>query len=347
MSAILAQATRGQTIESAHRGSFVVIEGDGTPVAARGDAQSVTFWRSASKAFQAIPLVTSGAADAYGFGEREIALACASHAGEAMHTELARAMLAKIGLGETDLRCGTHRSAHQPTADAMIRAGQEPTQFNHNCSGKHAGMLTFARFIGADLGSYLALDSPVQQTILRVVARFTGVPAEQIQIGIDGCSAPNFALPLHAMALAYARLTNADAEFGPEKLGDHPIGLAQACQRIVAATMKYPELVAGEGRLDTQIMRALPGKIMCKGGAEGVWSAGVLPCERWPKGLALTLKIEDGGERARPVIAVELLRQLEVLTPDAKAALESCSPQILLNSGGLRIGEIRAAFDIG
>ena len=364
MSEILAQVTRGQILESVHRGNFVVIEGDGTLVAQSlkvpdgtkvHDSAKVhdgtkvhdrTFWRSSSKAFQALPMIMSGAADFYGFGEREIALSCASHAGETMHTQLAAQMLARLGLGESDLRCGAHRSIDRPSADAMIRAGAEPTQLNHNCSGKHAAMLTFANYIGADLKHYLDLNNPIQQTILKTVARFTGVPAAQIPIGIDGCSAPNFALSLRAMALAYARLINARAYFGDEKLDDYPVGIADACERIVRATMKFPELVAGTGQFDTQIMRALPGRIMSKGGAEGVWCAGVLPNEKWPRGLAIALKIDDGSQRARPVIALELLRQLQVMTPDAEAALGQMSPEILLNSGGVAVGEIKANFAI-
>ena len=347
MSEILAQVTRGQTVESVHRGSFVVLEGaKNAVVARRGSIEGATFWRSSSKAFQALPMICSGAADFYNFGPREIALGCASHAGETMHTQLAAQMLAQIGLDETNLRCGAHRSIHQPTADAMIRAGVEPTPFNHNCSGKHAAMLTFARYIGADLNCYLELDNPIQQTILKIVSRFTDIPVEQIPIGIDGCSAPNFALSLRAMALAYARLVNAQHYFGDEKLDNYPVSIAEASERIVRATMQFPELVAGTGQLDTQIMRALPNKIMCKGGAEGVWCAGVLPNETWPRGLAIALKIEDGSQRARPVIVVELLRQLNVMTPDAEIALGELSPHLLFNSGGVEVGEIKASFAI-
>ena len=347
MSEILAQVTRGQTVESVHRGSFVVLEGaENAVVARRGCIEDATFWRSSSKAFQALPMICSGAADAYDFGPREIALGCASHAGETMHTQLAAQMLARIGLGETNLGCGAHRSIHQPTADAMIRAGVEPTPFNHNCSGKHAAMLTFAQYIGADLNSYLALDNPIQKAILKTVALFTDIPAAQILIGIDGCSAPNFALPLQAMALAYMRLIHARSCFGDEKLDNYPVSIADASERIVRATMQFPELVAGTGQLDTQIMRALPGQIMCKGGAEGVWCAGILPNENWPSGLAIALKIEDGSQRARPVIAIELLRQLNVMTPDAEAQLGELSPHVLLNSGGVAVGGITANFAI-
>ena len=339
MSEILAKVIRGETLESVHRGTLIVMDGDGGTIAGIGDVSTVTFWRSAAKALQAIPLVTSGAADAFGFTEKEIALACASHSGESFHTELAAQMLQKAGFSESDLRCGVHPSFHEETNESMIKAGETPTQLNNNCSGKHAGMLAFAKHIGAELDSYLETDNPVQTAMLDTVSLFTEIPKEEIKLGIDGCSAPNFAVPILAMAKAYLKLVSPPSEFD-EKLKD-------ACNRIVAAKMKYPKYVGGSVRLDTKIMQALPGRIVCKVGAEGVWSAGVLPSERWEKGLSIALKIEDGNDhRARPVVAIELLRQLGIMDEKGEEVLAEFSPMDLINRREITVGKVVADFKI-
>ncbi len=339
MTKILAKVMRGGTLESVHRGTLVIVDGGGGKVAEIGDASAVTFWRSAAKALQAIPMITSGAAAAYGFGEKEVALACGSHSGEEIHIKTAQQILEKIGLSEKDLRCGSHLPFDKKTAKAMIKADEKPTQLHNNCSGKHAGMLAFAKHIGANPETYLDLENPVQKMILETVSVFTEVPVDEIKLGIDGCSAPNFAVPLDSMALAFAKLVNPPESFDED--------LKNACERIVAAKMKYPELVGGSKRLDTEIMRALPGKIICKVGAEGVWSAGVLPCEKWEKGLGIALKIEDGDDdRARPVVAVELLRQLGIMTDEAEKTLRELSPMILKNRRDIVVGEVIADFEI-
>jgi L-asparaginase II len=350
MAEILVKVTRGGTVESIHRGTLIVIEGDGRKVFEIGDASIVTFWRSAAKALQTIPLIMSGAADAFGFTEKEIALACASHSGQKFHTELAGEMLKKVGLNETDLRCGAHLPMDEQSAHELIRSGTPENQLHNNCSGKHSGMLTFARHIGADLESYLAEENPVQKAIYETVSLFTGIPLDEIKIGIDGCSAPNFAIPLAAMARAYAKLINPE-EFFTDQTDltriKTEVSLIDACQRIVAAKMKYPEMVGGSTRLDTKIMQSLPNKIVCKVGAEGIWSAGVLPSAKWEKGLSIALKIEDGNDyRARPAVAIELLRQLGVMTDEAEAKLGKYSPMILKNRMDKVVGEVVTDFKI-
>lgn len=339
MTEILAKVTRGGTLESVHRGTLIVMTGDGKKVAEMGDSSVTTFWRSAAKALQAIPLITSGAADAFGFTPKEIALACASHSGETFHTELAQQMLNKIGLNEENLRCGSHLPFNEKAAHTLIKSGEKETQLHNNCSGKHAGMLAFAKYIGADLGSYLLIENPIQKEILKTVSFFTEIPADEIKLGIDGCSAPNFAVPLSSMALAFAKLINP-----PESFDEN---LKNACNRIVSAKMEYPKMVGGSFRLDTKIMQALKGKIICKVGAEGVWSAGILPSEKWKKGLAIAIKIEDGNDdRARPVAAIELLRQLGIMTNEAEKTLKEFSPMILKNRMDTAVGEVVADFEI-
>lgn len=339
MTEILAKVMRGGTLESVHRGTIIAVDRDGEKVAEIGDSSAVTFWRSAAKALQAIPLITSGAADAFGFSEKEIALACASHSGEYFHIETAQEMIEKTGLSKSALRCGSHLPFDKKTAKAMIRADEKPTQLHNNCSGKHAGMLAFAKHIGANLETYLSLENPIQKAILETVSIFTEISLNEIKLGIDGCSAPNFAVPLNSMALAFAKLVNPPENFDED--------LKNACKRIVSAKTRDPEIVSGSGRLDTKVMQALEGKIICKIGAEGVWSAGILPCEKWSNGLGIALKIEDGDDnRARPVVAIELLRQLGIMTDEAEEILREFSPISLKNRMNLEVGEVVADFKI-
>lgn len=205
-SQILARVIRGETVESIHRGHLIVVDGDGNTVASVGDPRTVTFMRSAAKPFQALPFVTSGAADEFGYSEEEIAMACASHSGEAVHVRITKLMLDRCGMTEAHLRCGTHMPFSEKESERMLRAGESPTQLHNNCSGKHAAMLAFAKHIDADPASYDAIDNPVQRAILEAVSKFTEVPENDIKLAIDGCAAPNFALPMAAMAKSFINL---------------------------------------------------------------------------------------------------------------------------------------------
>jgi len=331
---ILARVIRGETVESIHRGHMIVIDGKDNTIASIGDPSTVTFFRSACKAFQAIPCITSGAADAFGFTEDEIALAVASHSGERIHVEIAARMLAKAGLSESDLKCGSHLPFNEPASHALIASGAKPSQLHNNCSGKHAAMLACAKHIDADIKTYNSSDNRIQKRILKCISDFTEVPEDQIATGIDGCAAPNFALPVAAMAKSFVNLIS------PSTL---PEPTREACSRIVSAMIKYPELIGGSERLDTILMRATPGKIISKVGADGVWLCGVLPSEKWPTGLGIALKIEDGDDhRARPVVAVEILRQLGVL---GDIDLPDLSPMPIKNRRGDVVGRIEAELN--
>jgi len=214
--------------------------------------------------------------------------------------------------------------------------GETPMQFHNNCSGKHAAMLAFAKHAGADLKTYYLLENPTQQTILETISEFTEIPKDEIAIGIDGCAAPNFALPLSAMAKGFAKLA-----FPPKNFDEN---LREACRRIVTAMMNYPELIGGSKRLDTILMQAARGKFISKVGAEGVWLCAVLPSPKWKKGLGVALKIEDGDDkRARAVVSVEVLRQLGIL--DAEK-LKDYSPLPINNRRGDTVGRVEASFKI-
>jgi L-asparaginase II len=335
-SEILAKVIRGETVESIHRGHLLIIDGDGQEIARLGDADTVAFIRSSAKPFQVLPFLLSGGAERFGFLESEIALACASHSGERIHTTIAERMLKKIGLSESDLRCGAHLPFNEQRAEEMIRAGERPTQLHNNCSGKHAAMLAFALISGADLKTYDSIENPIQQAILRTVADFTETPRERIPIAVDGCAAPNFALSVRAMAKGFLKLV-----VPPESFDDK---LREACRRIVKAMMNYPELIGGTERLDTLLMSAARGRIISKIGAEGVWLCGVLPSEKWQKGLGIAMKIEDGDDkRARAVVSVEVLRQLGIFE---EKTLKDYSPLPIKNRRGDKVGRVEANVEL-
>lgn len=336
----LVEIRRGAITESRHRGHVVAVEPDGNVVASLGAPHTVTFLRSSAKPFQALPLLVTGAAERFGFTDEEIALACASHNGEPIHTKLAASMLEKIGLGPEALRCGVHEP-YSPEAAGVLRARNEvPNVLHNNCSGKHAGMLAVALQLGAPIDNYESPEHPVQIEIGRAVAQFTDTPAEDFAVGVDGCAAPIFGVSVRAMALAYARLVSPPAGFNR--------ATRDACARIVRVMTAYPELIGGTSeRLDTEIMRAASGRVVSKVGAEGVYTAGILPCERWPKGLGLALKIEDGDDkRARPTVVIESLRQLRVLHDESLEAVSRYAFFPVQNRRGDVVGEIRASFEL-
>lgn len=336
---ILVEVKRNGIVESVHRGHLAVVDCDGNLIASLGNPEIVSFLRSAAKPFQAIPFLLSGATERFGFTEQEIALACASHNGEEIHTATAARMLEKGGFSEKDLRCGAHEPFSTEIARSLICRDENPSQLHNNCSGKHAAMLAFARQINAPTENYDSLENPIQQQILEIIERFSDVPRASIGIGIDGCSAPNFALPLANLARMLAKLI-----FPPE---DFSTEVREACRRIITAMMSHPEMIGGEEpeRLDTLLMRALRGQIVSKIGAEGVYTAGVLPSPRWKRGLGIVLKIEDGSDRrARPVAVLDVLRQLEILNPQEHESLKPFARIELKNHREILVGEAAPNF---
>ena len=337
----LVEVRRGSITESWHRGHVIAIEPDGNVVAHLGAPQTtVTFLRSSAKPFQALPLLTSGAADRFDFTDREIAIACASHNGEPIHTALVTSMLEKIGLGPEALRCGVHEPYGAEAARVLRERGEAPNVLHNNCSGKHAGMLALALHLGAPIETYNRAENPVQLAVGKAVAQFTGVPVEDMAVAVDGCAVPVFGMTIKTMALAYARLVSPPLSFDN--------ATRRACERIVHVMSSYPELIGGTSdRLDTEIMRAAPGRLISKVGAEGVYTAGIKPCEEWPRGLGVALKIEDGDDRrARPTVVVESLRQLGVLKDESLEAVARYAFFPVLNRPGDVVGEIVAKFEL-
>jgi L-asparaginase II len=336
----LVEVTRGGITESRHRGHVIAVEPDGKIVAYLGAPETVTYLRSSAKPHQAIPLITSGAADRFTFTEKEIALACASHSGEPMHVEVVASMLQKVKLNPEALKCGIHEPFSPEVTRQLRERGEQPNVLQNNCSGKHAGMLALAIHLGADIETYYQPDNPVQLAIGRVVSQFSGVPIEDIAVGIDGCGVPVYGITVKTMALMYARLVSPPADFDDNT--------REACRRIVSAMTNCPELIGGTSdRLDTEIMRAANGRLVSKVGAEGVYTVGVLPSEEWPRGLGLALKIEDGDDhRARPTVVIESLRQLGILADESLEAVSRYAFFPVRNRRGDVVGEVTPEFEL-
>lgn len=323
---ILVEVTRGELVESVHRGAVAIADASGALRFSLGDVESPVYPRSSLKPVQALPLVESGAADAFGLGDKELALACASHSGEPMHTERVAAWLAKIGCRESDLACGPHAVRYEPVAEAMIREGRKPTRLHNNCSGKHTGFLTMARHWNIATAGYERHDHPVQQAVAKALGELSGI-TEPLPWGIDGCTAPNFALPLAAFARALAKFAD------PSSLAE---SRAKAVRRLVQAMMAHPELVAGSGRSDTILMRAAKGRAATKAGAEAYYAA-VIP----ESGLGIALKIDDGAGRGAETAIASILETLGLFGGN-RAALELTQAPILNTADGI-VGERRPA----
>ncbi len=320
---VLIEVTRGPLVESFHTGALAVVRPDGEAVLTLGEVASDVFPRSAIKSLQAIPLVESGAADAFGFGEAEIALASASHTGTERHVALAAEMLGALDLDETALGCGAHPPLAMSAAKALWTSGGAASQLHNNCSGKHAGMLATAKHCGDPLGDYWKPSHPVQRRVHEVLCELCDRELGDDVMGLDGCSLPNWAMPLHVMAQMFATVATRQGLTGTR---------AAAVERICNACWAEPELVAGPGRADSVIMRAVPGRVFMKTGAEGVY-CGALPELK----LGFALKIDDGLTRASAGTVIALI---EALVPDAKGLMTRRS---LKSWRGEEIGQIRTA----
>ncbi|MDX5359714.1 MAG: asparaginase [Alphaproteobacteria bacterium] len=330
---ILVEAIRAGLVESRHRGALCLSDSRGEIVAALGDVEAAVFPRSSYKMLQALPLIETGAADAFGVTDRELALACASHNGEPGHVEAVRAWLARIGCSEDDLACGAHRPYHEEAADDLIRQGRAPGRAHNNCSGKHAGFLTVCRHLGLPIAGYARPGHPVQRMARDAIAGMTGIAADAMVTGIDGCSAPALAFPLSGLARAFARIA------APETLADGT--RAAAVRRLYRAVTAEPWFVAGTGRACTVLMQAAEGRAALKTGAEGVFTAAI-PARGGRPALGLALKIADGATRASECAVAELLVRLGVVAADAEGVAGFRAP-VVRSRAGEKAGAIRAA----
>jgi len=334
MNPVLIEVLRGSAVESLHAGALAIVDASGAVHTALGDIDRPIFPRSAVKLLQALPLVASGAAEAFQLKDEELALACASHSGEPEHVATAAGVLAKLGLGETALECGTQWPGREPVLRGMVARGEQATALHNNCSGKHGGFVCvaclMARGAGADPAEfargYVAAEHPVMREVSAALSVATGVDVEQAPRGIDGCSIPTFALPLRSLALAFARAGTGQGLSAAN---------ARAARRLREAVAKAPFMVGGTDRFDTLVMQALGERLFCKIGAEGVY------CAALPElGLGVALKIDDGATRAAEAamaaVAAALLRTEDDL-------LHSYSHLTLRNWRGTEVGSLRPA----
>ena len=328
-SPVLVEVTRGTMVESRHRVAFAVCDGEGRVKRSAGDIDRPVYARSSIKPLQALALVETGAAAAFGLGDAEVALACASHAGEPRHVETVLAWLKRIGCGIDDLECGPQEPERREHLRELHLSGGEATAVHNNCSGKHSGFLSVARHLGHPTKGYIDYEHPVQQRILGILEAMTGLDLGAAPRGVDGCGIPVIAVPLGNTALAMARLAD------PR---DQPEDRQAACARIRRAMAAEPFMVAGTGRFCTAVMSALKGKALIKTGAEGFY-CGALP----ERGLGIALKVEDGNGRAASVAMGEILRQLGVIDDEDAATLARSLAPPILNRAGREVGRIRPA----
>jgi L-asparaginase II len=323
------EVVRGSLPESRHRVNAAVVDASGRLRSRVGNAEQQTYFRSAAKPIQALPLVDDGAIDRFGLTLEELALACGSHSGAERHVRVAESLLRRAGLDGESLACGPHPPFDRFAQRELAEAGLEPVRLHNNCSGKHAGMLLLARAHGWDPLGYEQFGHPVQDRILAEVKRWTGLPEEAIGFGTDGCGVVCFSIPLYNMAFAYAQLA-AEAR---RKHGGAAV--------VIEAMTTHPELVAGEGRLCTELMRCTEGRVFAKLGAEGVYCIGVPGAE-----LGIALKVEDGAMRAVAPAALELLRQLDLISEDDLGALIEHAYPPVTNSCGDVVGQLRAQLHL-
>jgi L-asparaginase II len=324
---VLVEVARGPLVESRHRGAIAVVDSHSNRRAAIGDVGRAVFPRSATKLIQALPLVESGAADAFGYGVEELALACASHVGERRHVAIVARMLEKCGRSPADLECGVHPPLNRAAANALVRAGESPGPLHNNCSGKHAAFIGLACHLGVDPKGYVSPDHPVQRAVTAALAATTGTPIGADVCAVDGCSIPAYAVPLDRLALAFARLVSREGQ---------PPRRAAAASRLFDACMSDPSLVAGSGRFCTEVMADFSGRVFVKTGAEGVY-CGVIP----EAALGIAVKCDDGATRAAETMIAAVLAAFLPMSDAERDLFADRLARPIDSRLGAKVGEIR------
>lgn len=322
------EVVRGGVVESRHDVHVAVADGDGVLLASTGDPGLMTFYRSAAKPMQALPLVEEGLVHRFGLSHEELALCCASHEGEPRHVAGARSILAKAGADEELLRCGPHAPYSREAALELARSGESPRRIHNNCSGKHAGMIALAIGMGWDPTDYHEAAHPVQRRMMDEVVRWSGLPEDRLPTGIDGCGVVCFAAPLADMARSFAAFTRAADE-------------GQGAAGVVDAMTSHPFMVGGTGRTCTGVMDVAGDRVFVKVGAEGVYCGGLRG-----RGVGFAIKVSDGGRRAVEVALVHVLAALEALSAEDVEALRDHGRPVVRNTRGEEVGEVRPAFDL-
>ncbi|MBS1914272.1 MAG: asparaginase [Bacteroidetes bacterium] len=328
----LAVTHRSGRIDALHYGSVVVTDPAGRILYSANDPHYPTYLRSSIKMIQALPVVLSGAVERFEFTDRELAICCASHVGADYHLATVAEMLRKIGLDEPDLGCGAHEPDDRAERKRLLCSENAPTQLHNNCSGKHTGMLAACVAKGWPVESYLEIDHPLQQWILDLMAEHSGIPRQQIGIGIDGCSLPAFYMPISGVSTALARFVAGAAD------------PSSAAGRIMHAVRTYPEMINDVGGFDSEIIRATNGRAIAKRGAMAIFVVGITTEKYGPIGV--TVKLEDGNMAPMPVVVMKVLEEMEVLTEEEIIALRRFRTIPLANWRGLDVGDVAADFSI-
>jgi len=327
--------TRGELVESEHRVKVAVWR-DGSLLHAAGDVEAPVYLRSSAKPVQALACVVAGAADRFAMTDAELSLACGSHGGEPFHVATAAGLLARLGLDADALLCGAHWPFHEPSARALARTGEEPTALHNNCSGKHSAMLAACVAMGWPTAAYVDFAHPLQRMNVAHLAAFGGLRPEQVVVGIDGCSAPNFAVPLSAAARAFALWAD------PDRAEDVPAPAREGARRIARALAARPEMIGGTQRVDSDLIRETGGGVIAKMGAEGLWCLGVTG-----RATGVAIKVEDGTGRAAYHVGLAVLRGLGVLSDTHWRALEPYHDPVLRNHRRLAVGRVETTLPWG
>ena len=327
----ISEVIRGRQVESRHFGHIVAVEPDGRILFALGDPDRPTFPRSSLKPIQALAGVLNGIDRRFQFSTAELAVICASHQGEPRHRSAVQSILTKIGATEADLHCGPHAPADVASRDELIRSGRAPTPIYNNCSGKHAGMLALAQVLGAEMRGYWKFDHPVQQQVRSTYRQLCGdTAAHEIQWAVDGCAIPTYLLTLRQLAVGFARLSR------PDSLD--PVW-AEAARRVTGAMTAEPDMVGGVGARDSVLMRAAGGRIVAKGGAEGVQALALID-----RGIGIAIKVEDGSQRPLWPVCIALLQRLGALPDSLPADLEEFRQPEIRNTRDEPVGSVRACL---
>jgi L-asparaginase II len=329
----LAAVTRSGYVESIHFGYICVSDASGKIIFSLGDFKTQVYFRSSAKPIQAIPLIQTGAATAFGMSKKEISITCASHSGQEVHQEAILGILSKLKLNEEDLHCGIMQPYNMEENDRLKAEGRQPTKLHCSCSGKHSGMLALAKYRGYKLENYDEKEHPVQKEILETIAEFTDMDIDSIPLGVDGCGVPIYLLPIDKIALSYARLV----DFAQQP--DHKY--YNACKTIVEAMSEYPEMVAGDYEFDTELMQAAKPKLIGKVGCEAVYCLGLLD-----KKLGVCIKIIDGNERAVYPVVIQLLTDFGVLNTEEYEKLKAWHKYAIKNNLEETIGEVVPVFQL-
>jgi len=330
----LAKVTRGELTESIHRGHFAVVRPDGALLDSLGDPDFPTFLRSAAKPFQAVPVVEEGAADTFNFTERELAAMCGSHSGQEFHVDAVRSILSKAGIGVDELKCGVHRPSHRPTAKALEERGELPSPLHNNCSGKHAAMLALCAIKGWKTEGYINVGHPVQTLIKGYVAECCGLSSDKLGVGVDGCGVPVFRAPLRAIARGFASFAwpEGNPALEPKRVN--------AIRKLMRSCLENPEMIAGDDRICTEAMRAAPGRVIAKTGAEASYGLSFIDA-----GVGVAFKVEDGNMRALPPIVVEVMLKMGTLSEEETKPLARFRSVAIKNHLRDTVGHIEALIE--